>query len=288
MSYTIIINSSTDLPERVLKEFNFTLAPLTFNIDDKAYVNDLGYKSMPVEEFYTELRNGKLVTTSQLNSEDYIKIIEKEIKKDKDVLILSFSSGLSGSYNGARLALEHFKDSNKKVYLVDTLGASLGEGLIVYLAGLKQKEGKTIEEVRNYVESIKLNIAHWFTVYDLMFLKRGGRLSGASAVIGSLLKIKPILHVNNEGKLIPRLKVMGRRKALNSLVDKLEETVDTNITNLVFISHGDDLESANYVKEKVEALNLGLEIKLINYIGPVIGAHSGPGTIALFFGAKER
>ncbi len=288
MSYTIIINSSTDLPESVLKQFNFRLAPLSFNIEENVYENDLGYKSMPIEEFYQRLRDGALVTTSQLNSEYYIKIIEEEFKKGKDVLILSFSSGLSGSYNGARLALEHFKDSKQKVYLVDTLAASLGEGLLVYLAGLKQQEGKSIEEVRDYVESIKLNIGHWFTVDDLMFLKRGGRLSGASAVIGSLLKVKPVLHVNNEGKLIPRLKIIGRRKALNTLVDKLADTIDQSISNLVFISHGDDLESANYVKEKVEALKLGLEVKVINYIGPVIGAHSGPGTIALFFAAKER
>lgn len=288
MSYSIIINSSTDLPESVLKEFGFLLAPLTFNMDEKAYVNDLGYKSMPVKEFYGHLRDGKLVTTSQLNSEDYIKIIETEFKKGNDVLILSFSSGLSGSYNGARLALEHFKDSKQKVYLVDTLSASLGEGLLVYLAGLQKQAGKSIEEVRDYAESIKLNIAHWFTVDDLMFLKRGGRLSGASAVIGSLLKIKPVLHVNEEGRLIPRLKIIGRKKSLNALVDKLESTIDPSISNLVFISHGDDLESANYVKEKVEELDLGLEVKIINYIGPVIGAHSGPGTVALFFAAKER
>ncbi len=288
MSYSIIINSSTDLPESVLKEFDFVLAPLSFNMDEKSYQNDLGYNSMPIKEFYQHLRDGKLVTTSQLNSEDYIKIIDTEIKKGKDVLILSFSSGLSGSYNGARLAVETFKDSNQKVYLVDTLAASLGEGLLVYLAGIQKQAGKSIEEVRDYVEEIKLKVAHWFTVDDLMFLKRGGRLSGASAVIGSLLKVKPILHVNNEGRLIPRLKIIGRRKALNSLVEKLKATIDPSLSNLVFISHGDDLESANYVKEKVEELNLGLDVKMINYIGPLIGAHSGPGTIALFFTATER
>ncbi len=288
MSYSIVINSSTDLPESVLKEFDFVLAPLTFNMEEKAYVNDLGYKSMPIKEFYKHLRDGKLVTTSQLNSEDYIKIIEEEFNKGKDVLILSFSSGLSGSYNGARLALEHFKDHKQKVYLVDTLAASLGEGLLVYLAGLQKQAGKSIEEVRDYVEEVKLNIAHWFTVDDLMFLKRGGRLSGASAVIGSLLKVKPVLHVNNEGRLIPRLKIIGRKKSLNTLVDKLKTTIDTSISNLVFISHGDDLNGANYVKEKIEELDLGLDIKIVNYIGPVIGAHSGPGTIALFFTTTER
>lgn len=288
MSYQIIINSSSDLPEQVVKEFDFKVMPLTFNLEDKSYLNDPGYQSMPVKTFYQHLKDGKVATTSQLNTEDYIKEIEAQFKEGKDVLILSFSSGLSGSYNAARLALEHFKDSERKVYLVDTLAASLGEGLICYLAGLKQREKKTIEEVRDYVEELKLHVAHWFTVDDLMFLKRGGRLSGASAIIGSLLKIKPILHVDNEGKLIPRLKTIGRKKALNTLVKKLTETIDTSLSKLVFISHGDDLESANYVKERVLALNLGLEVKLVNYIGPVIGAHSGPRTIALFFTAKER
>ncbi|NMA05401.1 MAG: DegV family protein [Acholeplasmataceae bacterium] len=286
--YSIIINSSTDLTEELKEELDLVLAPLKFTIEGKEYINYLDYNSLDVKEFYKLLRDGKIATTSQLNVSEYIDIIEKEFKKGKDVLILAFSSALSGTYNSARIAVEAFEDHKQKVYLVDTKAASLGEGLIAYLAGLKRKEGYTIEELYKYIEDIKLNVAHWFTVDDLMFLKRGGRVGGASAIIGSLLSIKPVLHVDIEGRLIPMAKVRGRKKALQSLVDKVSETHDSNLPKDVFISHGDDLEAALTIKEKIEALNLGLEVKLINYIGPVIGAHSGPGTIAVFFFATQR
>ncbi len=286
--YSIIINSSTDLSEEVRKELDLVLAPLKFTIEGKEYINYLDYRNLDVKEFYKLMRDGKIATTSQLNVSEYTEIIEEEFKKGKDVLILAFSSALSGTYNSARIAVEAFEGHKQKVYLVDTRAASLGEGLIAYIAGLKRKEGDTIEELYKYIEQIKINVAHWFTVDDLMFLKRGGRVGGASAIIGSLLSIKPVLHVDIEGRLIPMAKVRGRKKALQSLVDKVAETHDPNLPKDVFISHGDDLEAALSVKEKIEALGLGLEVKLINYIGPVIGAHAGPGTIAVFFFATQR
>ncbi len=286
--YSIIINSSCDLSEEVRKELDLTLAPLKFTIDGKEYINYLDYRNLDVKEFYKLIRDGKIATTSQLNVSEYTDLIEQEFKKGKDVLILAFSSALSGTYNSARIAAESFEGHKNKVYLVDTQAASLGEGLIAYIAGLKRKEGYTIEKLYRYIEEIKINVAHWFTVDDLMFLRRGGRLGGASAIIGSLLAIKPVLHVDIEGRLIPMEKVRGRKKALQSLVDKVLETHDPNLPKDVFISHGDDLEAALTVKEKIEALGLGLEVKLINYIGPVIGAHSGPGTIAVFFFATQR
>lgn len=286
--YSIIINSSTDLTESVKQQFNFVLAPLKFTIKGKEYVNYLDYHNLDVHTFYQMLRDGEVATTSQLNVGEYEAMIEAEFKKGKDVLILAFSSALSGTYNSARIAVESFKDHKQKVYLIDTKAASLGEGLIAYLAGLKQKEGYTIEEVYHYIESIKLKVAHWFTVDDLMFLKRGGRLSGASAVIGSIFSIKPILHVDDEGRLIPMEKARGRKRALQSLVDKVKETHDPSLPKDVFISHGDDEAAALIVKEKIEALGLDLNVQLINYIGPVIGAHSGPGTIAVFFFATHR
>ncbi len=286
--YSIIINSSTDLSEEVRKELDLVLAPLKFTIEGKEYINYLDYRNLDVKEFYKLMRDGKIATTSQLNVSEYTEIIEEEFKKGKDVLILAFSSALSGTYNSARIAVEAFEGHKQKVYLVDTRAASLGEGLIAYIAGLKRKEGYTIEELYKYIEQIKINVAHWFTVDDLMFLKRGGRVGGASAIIGSLLSIKPVLHVDIEGRLIPMAKVRGRKKALQSLVDKVAETHDPNLPKDVFISHGDDLEAALSVKEKIEALGLGLEVKLINYIGPVIGAHAGPGTIAVFFFATQR
>ena len=286
--YSIVINSSTDLTEQMKNEFNFILAPLKFTVKNQEYVNYLDYRNLDVEAFYEMLRSGEVATTSQMNVGEYEDIIEAEFNKGKDVLILAFSSALSGTYNSARIAIESFKDHKQKVYLIDTKAASLGEGLIAYLAGMKQKEGYTIEEVYRYIEDIKLNVAHWFTVDDLMFLKRGGRLGGASALIGSILSIKPILHVDNEGRLIPMEKARGRKRALQTLVDKVALTHDPKLPKDVFISHGDDLEAAMIVKGKIEALDLGLKVTLLNHIGPVIGAHSGPGTIAVFFFATQR
>lgn len=288
MAYTILINSSSDLPQEIVDQFQLRVAPLKFVINNEIFPNYLDYHNLPVKDFYQRLRNGEMATTSQLNTVDYEEIIQEEFHRGNDVLILSFSSALSGSYNSARLAVEAMNGKKHKVLLVDTKAASLGEGLIVYLAALQKQAGKTIDEVYNYVEELKLHIAHWFTVDDLMFLKRGGRVSGASAIVGSMLSIKPVLHVDNEGKLIPRLKVMGRKKAIQSLVDKVKETVDTSISNVVFISHADDEETALKTKEKILELGLGLDVKVIHYIGPVIGAHSGPGTIAVFFAATHR
>ncbi|MDD4069739.1 MAG: DegV family protein [Candidatus Izemoplasmatales bacterium] len=288
MAYTILINSSSDLPQEIVDQFQLRVAPLKFVINNEIFPNYLDYHNLPVKDFYQRLRNGEMATTSQLNTVDYEEIIQEEFHRGNDVLILSFSSALSGSYNSARLAVEAMSGKKHKVLLVDTKAASLGEGLIVYLAALQKQAGKTIDEVYHYVEELKLHIAHWFTVDDLMFLKRGGRVSGASAIVGSMLSIKPVLHVDNEGKLIPRLKVMGRKKAIQSLVDKVKETVDTSISNVVFISHADDEETALKTKEKILELGLGLDVKVVHYIGPVIGAHSGPGTIAVFFAATHR
>jgi len=288
MAYTILINSSSDLPQEIVDQFQLRVAPLKFVINNEIFPNYLDYHNLPVKDFYQRLRNGEMATTSQLNTVDYEEIIQEEFHRGNDVLILSFSSALSGSYNSARLAVEAMSGKKHKVLLVDTKAASLGEGLIVYLAALQKQAGKTIDEVYHYVEELKLHIAHWFTVDDLMFLKRGGRVSGASAIVGSMLSIKPVLHVDNEGKLIPRLKVMGRKKAIQSLVDKVKETVNTSISNVVFISHADDEETALKTKEKILELGLGLDVKVVHYIGPVIGAHSGPGTIAVFFAATHR
>ncbi|MGI6781602.1 MAG: DegV family protein [Acholeplasmataceae bacterium] len=286
--YSIIINSSTDLTEEIRNELDLVLAPLKFTMDGKEYMNDLSYNSMPVAEFYQKMRDGSLATTSQMNVSEYIDLIKAEFKKGKDVLILALSGGLSGTVNSARIAVETLAGHQNKVYLVDTKAASLGEGLIAYIAGKKRQEGYTIEQLYEYIEQIKFNVAHWFTVDDLMFLRRGGRLGGASAILGSVLKIKPILHVDIEGRLIPMGKVRGRKKALRTLVEKVAETHDPHLPKDVFISHGDDLEAALSIKEQIEELGLGLNVNLINHIGPVIGAHSGPGTIAVFFFATQR
>lgn len=288
MGYTIICNSSTDLPIEVINEFNLKVVSLSFTIEDETYVNHLDHKDYDIKKFYEKLRGGTLATTTQVNAYEYEEVIKEELDKGKDVLILSFSSGLSGSFNSARIAVESFSDAKNKILLIDTKAASLGEGLLVYLAAMQKEAGKSIEEVYEYVNNLIPHLAHWFTVDDLMFLRRGGRLSSSSAIIGSVLRIKPILHVDDEGHLIAKEKTMGRRKSLQRLVKILEESIDTSLSKTVFISHGDDIDAANSVKDMVLALNLDLNVLVINYIGPVIGAHSGPGTIALFFTAKNR
>ena len=288
MAYTIICNSSTDLTQEMATIYSLKVVPLKYNIKDETFVNNLDHREMSIQNFYQKLREGTVATTSQINVAEYEKAILEEFDKGKDVLILSFSSALSGSYNAARIAIENLKENKNKVYLVDTKSASLGEGLLVYLAAAQKQKGKSIEEVYEYVNNLIPHLAHWFTVDDLMFLRRGGRLSGAGAILGTGLCIKPILHIDNEGRLIPRYKAIGRKRSLHRLVSILDETIDPSISKSVFISHGDDHHSALLVKEKIEALNRGLNVELINFIGPVIGAHSGPGTVAVFFTAKQR
>jgi DegV family protein with EDD domain len=287
--FSIVVNSSVDLTEALRQEFDLVLAPLKFIMNGKEYINYLDYRTLGVKEFYQKLREGVVATTSQVNIVEYVEIIESEFKKGNDVLILSLSSALSSNYNSARIAADMFKDhATHKVYLIDTLSASLGEGLIAYAAAMKRKEGATIEETYRYVEQIKYNVAAWFTVDDLMFLRRGGRLGGVSAVFGTLLAIKPILHVDLEGRLVPMEKTRGRKKALRIIADKVKETYDPKLPNIVYIAHGDDEDSANLLKEMIEELDIGLKVTLINYVGPVIGAHAGPGTVGVFFFAKHR
>lgn len=287
--FSIVVNSSVDLTEELRKEFDLVVAPLKFIMNGQEYINYLDYRNLGVKEFYQKLRDGVVATTSQVNINEYVDIIEKEFKKGNDVLILSLSSALSSNYNSARLAVDMFKDHPEhKVYLVDTLTASLGEGLVAYAASMKRKEGATLEETYQFIEQFKYNVSTWFTVDDLMFLKRGGRLGGVSAIFGTLLAIKPILHIDLEGRLIPIEKTRGRKKALRIIADKVKETYDPSLPNFCYLAHSDDEEAANLLKDMIEGLGIGLKVTLVNYVGPVIGAHVGPGTIGAFFFAKHR
>ncbi|MGI6714537.1 MAG: DegV family protein [Bacilli bacterium] len=286
--FSIVINSSTDLPEELRKELDLVLAPLKFIINGKEYINYLDYRNLGIKEFYQQLREGVVATTSQVNVSEYVRIIEKEFTKGHDVLILSLSSALSSNYDSARIAAEMFQQEQHKVYLVDTLSASLGEGLIAWVAAKKRQEGATIEETYKHIEQIKYQVAGWFTVDDLMFLRRGGRLGGVSAVFGTLLAVKPVLHIDLEGRLVPMEKARGRKKALRLIVDKVKESYDPSLPHDVYLAHCDDEDAAYYLQKKIEELDLGLKVSLINYVGPVIGAHTGPGAIGVFFFAKQR
>ena len=236
------------------------------------------------------MREGKVFKTSLPNLAEAEALFRGLLEQGRDVLYLGFSSGLSGTFEAVSLLLGQLaaEFSERKVYAVDTLAASGGEGLLVWHAVQHARAGEGIDEVRNWVEANKLHLAHWFTVDDLMFLFRGGRVSKTAAWAGTLLNIKPVLHVDDEGRLIPMEKVRGRKKSLNALIDHMEKSANKPISDqMVFITHGDCIEDAEYVAAKIKE-RFGVKEVVINYVDPVIGAHSGPGTMALFFLADKR
>lgn len=282
-SFKIITDTTTDLPMSYIKENELGLVYLTYFIDGESYT---GSKQLDPKDFYEKMRSGLMPTTSQANPEDAKLVFEKELETCKNLLCISFSSALSGTYNSCRMAAEEIMEERDdcKIIVIDSLCASLGEGLLVEKAVELKKAGKSMEEVVAWVEEHKKNLIHIFTVDDLFHLYKGGRVSKTTAVMGSMINIKPILHVDEEGCLTAVGKVRGRKKSLKALVDGMDERVgsyrDKNDT--VFISHGDCIEDAEYVQDLVKE-KFGIDSKIIHHIGPSIGAHAGPGTVALFF-----
>ena len=285
--YVLFTDSTTDLSPALIEEMDAVVMPLSFTLNDKSYQNHPDGREMSMADFYTALRRGGMSTTSQLTMETLRKAFAPVLEQGKDVLYLVFSSGLSGTYQTACITAQDLMEEypGRRVVCVDTLQASMGEGLLTFEAALLRKQGKSLDEVADYVRTQGQSSCAWFTVEDLMFLKRGGRVSGAAAVAGTLLGIKPVLHVDPEGKLIPMEKVRGRRASLDALVKHYKDGV-LDKTGTVFISHGDCLADAQYVADKIRAIGAG-RIEL-NMIGPVIGAHSGPGTVALFYRGTNR
>lgn len=287
--YVIISDSTTDLTPEMIKEFEVEILPLSFVIDNKTYFNYPDERDLPLKEFYNLLRKGKLVTTGQINVNDFLEGFEKYLNKGLDILYVAFSSGLSGTYSSAKIAADEIRSKypNQKIIVVDSLCASMGEALLLYYATIKKKHGESISEVANWLEQNKLNLCHWITVDDLFHLKRGGRVSATSAVMGTALGIKPVIHVDNEGRLIPVNKIRGRKQSLDALVDCIEKTALNPTDQVIYISHGDCREDAEYVGNQIRDKLKVKDVK-INTIGPVIGAHAGPGTVALFFLGTER
>lgn len=286
-TFIIHTDSACDLSPELLAAWGvpFTSLSFRFDGDETEYANG----DMTAEEFYAKMRAGGIAKTAAVNSETFRKAFLRTLKEGKDVLYLGFSSGLSTTYNSARLAAEELRGQfpDRKLITVDTLAASAGEGLLVYLALEKQKSGATIEETAAYIEDIKLKISIWFTVDDLVYLKRGGRISPTVAFVGNVLGIKPILHMDEEGHLVNVSKVRGRKTAVAALADKYGELATTLGEGTVYISHGvclkDAEELASILKDRY-----GVTVQVITDVGPVIGAHSGPGTLALFFVGKAR
>lgn len=286
--FVIMTDGNSDLPVEYANEQGIILVPMCFNMDGKVYGEE---ENMEPKAFYDKMREGCMPTTMALNPHTLEQVFRPVLESGKDLLYISFSSGLSSSYSSAVVVgeelSEEFKDG--KIIVIDSLCASMGQGLLVYLANEQKKAGKTIEEVAEWVEKYKGNICHQFTVDDLMHLHRGGRVSKATAVIGTLINVKPVLHVDDEGHLVSLNNVRGRKKALNALVDNMEKTMGSfkDKNQIVFISHGDVLDDALYVKKKVQE-KFGIENFMINMICPSIGSHSGPGTVALFFHGEKR
>ena len=287
--FVILTDSCADLTADMVEQLGVQVLPLSFNMDGKTVFNYPDNREMDPQEFYDCLRAGKMATTSAVNVAQFTEVMEPVLQQGKDVLVLAFSSGLSTTYNSAAIAADDLKEKypERKIYVVDTLCASLGQGLLVYLAAKEQEKGGSIEQVRDWAENNKMSVAHQFTVNDLFHLKRGGRVSAATAVVGSMLAIKPVLHVDDEGHLINIGKVRGRAASLKALVDAMEKSVIDPANQTVFISHGDCWDDANAVADMVKE-RFGVKEIIMNYVGPVIGAHAGPGVVALFYIGKER
>ena len=289
MSYRIITDSCANLTDELIESLDLDIIPLSYFIGGKEYI---GYqKGVPTDykTFYALARKREKITTSQITYEAFEKAFTEVLQTGNDFLYIGFSSGLSGSYQAACRVVEDLqkKYPERKMMVIDSLCASMGQGLLVYHAVQRKNEGKSLEEVAKWVEDNKLRLVHWFTVDDLFFLKRGGRVSATSAVAGTILGIKPVLHVDDEGHLILMEKVRGRKASLNALINHMIETIQDAAQQVIFISHGDCIEDAKYIAEKIKQ---AIKVKdiIINYIDPVIGAHSGPGTAALFFLGSKR
>ena len=285
-NYQIITDSACDLPAELLQNLNVEKVSLSvlFRGENRPDSVDAGIK-----EFYDGLRASEVATTSAVNPENWKSVIEPSFRAGHDALVLAFSSGLSTTYQSAVIAAQELMEQypDRKAYVVDTLCASLGEGLLAWYACRKRDEGMSLETLRDWVEDNKLNICHWFTVDDLMFLKRGGRVSATTALVGTMLQVKPVLHVDNEGHLISVAKARGRKASIDALAKKAAELGEGFDNETMFISHGDCAEDARYLADVLKE-KLGVKHVHINHVGAVIGSHAGPGVLALFFLGKHR
>ena len=284
----LFTDSTADLTAELVEELGVRVLPMSFHLDGSDYKNYPDNRELAPHAFYDALRAGGMSTTSQINQIAFVEAFEPVLEAGQDVLYLGFSSGLSGTFHSAELAAEELREKypQRTVEVIDTLQASMGEGLAVYYAAVLKNEGRPLAEVAEWFCANKMRVCAWFTVDDLMFLKRGGRLSGAAAVAGTLLGIKPVLHVDDEGHLVAMEKVRGRKASLDGLVKHFESSNLPAAEQVVFVSHGDCPADCQYVADKIRAL--GAKRVCVGDIGPVIGAHSGPGTVALFFLADKR
>nr|WP_122012892.1 DegV family protein [Maliibacterium massiliense] len=289
MSFAIVTDSSSNLTDAMIEDYKVHILSLVFRVDGKEYKSYVPGEKTDLKRFYTMMRDKKAITTSLIDMQDCMQLFEALLKQGEDILYIGFSSALSGTYQAASMAADTLREQYpaRRILTVDTLGASMGEGLLVHYACSMRSAGSDIDAVYAWLLENRLHLCHWFTVDDLFFLKRGGRVSGATALVGTMLGIKPVMHMDDEGRLILVGKARGRRRALNALVEHMAQTAVNPAEQVVFISHGDCIEDAEYVAAQIRA-RLGVKQIFINYVDPVIGAHSGPGTVALFFMGTKR
>lgn len=285
-SFKLITDSTCDLPKDLIAELKLDILDLSCELDGKSYLDS----ELVPKDFYAQMRNGAVAKTSQLTPDVAKKLLEPIVKDGNDILYIAFSSGLSGTYHSVVLASEELMQEypGRKIIVIDSLSASLGEGLLVLKTIEKMKEGLSIEELADWVEKTKFHVCHVFTVDDLKYLHRGGRVSTAATIAGSLLGIKPVLHVDNEGHLIPISKVRGRKQSLDALLKLMEDGSKGYENKLITICHGDCINDVEYVEGRIKQI-FGDDTRIIHYYtGPVIGAHSGPGTLAIFYMGEKR
>ncbi len=287
--FKIFTESNADLSLELAKKTDVHIIPMLFRLDGKEYKNTPFETELSEEVFYAKVRAGSMPSTAQINLEDFKEHAKPYLDKGLDILHICFSSALSGTYNSCRIAAGELMEEypERRVVVVDSHAASLGEGLLVYKAAMKQQQGESLDDVVKFVQDTRLKVAHWFTVDDLNHLYRGGRLSKMAALAGTLLGVKPILNVSDEGKLVPKDKVRGRTKSLDFLVDRVVKDAVDPKNNELFVSHGDCLEECEYFVSKVKE-RINFKEVYINFVGPTVGAHAGPGVLAVFFLADQR
>ncbi len=285
--YIIFTDSSCDIDPDLLAQWEVPFVSLTVKFEEDA--ESFANFDMPFDQFYDRMRKGSVARTSAVNMEAFKEAFEPYLKQGKDLLYIGFSSGLSTTVNSGAMAAQELAEAypERKIIVVDTFAASAGFGLLVYLAVQEKRKGATLEQAAKFVEEQRVHLCHWFTVDDLVYLKRGGRVSAAACFVGGLLDIKPVLHMDDPGHLINMFKVRGRRASIKALADKYGELALNPGKDTVFISHGDCMDDAKLL-EKMLRERFGASVELITYVGPVIGSHSGPGTLALFFLGRER
>ena len=286
-NYQIITDSGCDLPAEMLeKKLDLKMGSLNLHFRVETVGDSV---SDDIKAFYDAMRDGEMASTSAVNPEGWVEAIRGSLAEGKDALVIAFSSGLSTTYQSAMIAADELREEfpERKIFVVDSLCASLGQGLLCWHAAKKRDEGLSLEELAAWLEEHKLNLCHWFTVDDLVYLKRGGRVSAATALVGTLLNIKPVLHVDNEGHLVSVSKVRGRKASIQAMADKMDQTALPGENDFISICHGDCREDAEMLAQMVKE-RLGVKEVFIGYTGAVIGSHSGPGTLALFFLGSER